>query len=65
MKLKAYLKLRGIGPKAAAKELDISRGWMMAILAGKPCGRTLAVRIEDWSEGAVSRDDLLYPDEAA
>ena len=58
-KLEVYLRLTKKTKAQAAKELTINRQYLHYILTGKAIpGRKLAQRIREWSDGAVSFDDL-------
>jgi hypothetical protein len=59
MKIETYLEFKGLPVAKAAKELKITRGYLYEILkkTRRP-GRKLALRIRDWSDGAVGFDDL-------
>ena len=59
MKLESYLKLTKKGKTQAAKELNINRQYLHYILRGLNIpGRKLAMRIKEWSDGAVGYDDM-------
>ena len=59
MKLPAYLKLTDKTIKQSAKELGICRQYLHDILRGKYApGKKLAIRIREWSQGAVGFDDM-------
>lgn len=59
MKLKTYLEFKQKSMHMAAKELGITRSWMYEVLMErKPPGRKLALRIVEWSDGAVRLEDL-------
>lgn len=60
MKLKDYMDLKKITQEDAAREIDISRVWLNAILKGKATPGIKAVKgIIRWSEGAVRLEDLI------
>ena len=61
MKLYKYIKLRNYSVDRAAKEIGVSRQWLHKLLAGQPVSRHLAPKIVEWSEGAVSLEELMYP----
>ena len=59
MKLESYLKLTGKTKTQAAKELGINRQYIHYIIKGINIpGRKLAMRIREWSDGAVGYDDM-------
>ena len=62
MKLSAYLKLTGKSVIQAAEELGKTRQRLYQIINGGRAGADLAERIETWSDGAVQREELLYPE---
>jgi plasmid maintenance system antidote protein VapI len=58
-KLLNYIKLHG-SVAQAARELNVSRTHLSNIIYEKyPPGRKLAIRIQEWSRGAVSASELL------
>jgi len=61
--LKNYIKKRNISLTSLAKMFGISRGHMTTVANGGAAGKGLALQIEQWSDGEVSRVDLLYPTE--
>lgn len=64
MKLKAYLKLHGITQLQFSKDIDISRIHAQNIICGRSiAGRRIAKAIEAYTNGAVSRLEMLYPNE--
>ncbi|MEA2094172.1 MAG: hypothetical protein U9P11_06390 [Pseudomonadota bacterium] len=62
MKISSYLKLTGKSVIYAAIELDISRQRIYQLMNGDTASPKLAQKIEEWSEGAIQREELLYPD---
>jgi len=62
MKLNAYLKLTGKSVIQAADELEVTRQRIYQLLNGNTASPKLAQKIETWSEGAIQREELLYPD---
>ena len=62
MKISSYLKLTGKSVISAAIELDISRQRLYQLMNGDTASPKLAQKIETWSEGAIQREKLLYPD---
>ena len=62
MKLFAYLKLAGKSAIQAASELGVTRQRLYQLENGGRASPELAKKIEEWSEGAVQREDLLYPE---
>ena len=59
MKLKDYIELKRIGKTRVAKELKITPTYVYEILAERMIpGRKLAQRIIEWSQGAVTFQDL-------
>jgi len=59
MKLKDYIEFKRIGKTRVAKDLKITRQYLYEILKGNMSpGRKLAQRIAEWSENAVTFQDL-------
>ena len=58
---KKYIKKNHINLTQLAKLFNISRVHHTMVANGKPAGKYLALKIEKWSKGNVSRIDLLYP----
>ena len=61
MKLKDYLEWKGVTATEAAKELDVTKARISQVCNGDPAGRKLADRIFIWTDGAVSREEAIYP----
>ncbi len=62
MTLKTWLKVNGFNQKTVADELKISRSYFCQIAAGKRVPtKDIALKIEDYTNGKVSRMELLYP----
>ncbi len=63
MELKTYIEKRGLTVPKLANKLNITKQHLYDILRGKAFpSRKLAAKIEDETEGAVKRTDLLYPE---
>jgi len=59
MKLKDYIKDKGLTTRKVAKELGISRGYLFELMAERTlAGRVTALRIVEWSDGMVKLQDL-------
>jgi len=59
MKLKDYINLKRITKREVAKDLEITPTYVYEILAGRMIpGRKLAQRIVEWSDNAVTFQDL-------
>jgi plasmid maintenance system antidote protein VapI len=65
MRLESYLKLAGKSVIKAASELGVTRQRVYQIIKGDRASPELAEKIEKWSDGAVQREELLYPNQAA
>ncbi|HEY9160001.1 MAG TPA: hypothetical protein VIS94_02800 [Desulfomonilia bacterium] len=64
MTLKTWLQINSINQKTVADELKISRSYFCQIAAGKRIPtKDIALRIEGYTNGKVSRMELLYPRE--
>lgn len=59
MTLRDHLKKRRIGPGEAAKELGVTRQAVHRYLRGQRPKVAMIFKIEEWSRGDVSREDLL------
>jgi plasmid maintenance system antidote protein VapI len=62
MKISSYLKLTGKSVIQAAKELNVTRQRIYQLMNGGRASPELAAQVEKWSEGAIQREQLLYPD---
>ncbi len=65
MSLKQYLQRNNIPVAKAAKELNVSRQHIYDMTGG--CAypsRKLAIRIEEWSRGELTKERLLFGDNA-
>jgi len=58
MELKAYLKQSDTSYKQAARELGKHPVYFNTIVNGAKPGPVLAIKIETWSKGNVSRSEL-------
>lgn len=66
MDLKTWLKMKGIMQKDFAAQMGIKPSSLSLILQGKIKPRLpVALKIEEFTQGEVSRIDLLYPRDAA
>lgn len=64
MNLKSYLEHNQISPAKAAKELNISRGhFYQLLLPEHTAGKKLALRIMQWSNGAIDYSETLFSPE--
>lgn len=61
MKLQEYLQWKEIPVLQASKELGVTRARIYQLLRGSPASRKLSLKIEKWSEGTVTRNELLFP----
>jgi plasmid maintenance system antidote protein VapI len=59
MKLKTYLEFKQKSVRQVAKDLGVTRSWLYEVVNERqPAGRKLALRIVEWSGGAVRLEDL-------
>lgn len=66
MDLRTWLKMKGIMQKDFAQAMGIKPSSLSLILQGKIRPRLpVALRIEEYTQGEVSRIDLLYPQETS
>lgn len=63
--LKKYLQEKEISQTDAAKKLGVTRAYLNSIVNGGPASRSLAERVELWSDGVVQRESLLWPNRDA
>jgi DNA-binding Xre family transcriptional regulator len=59
--LKKYIKKRKTNLTNLAKSFGISRGHLTMIANGEPAGKSLALKIEEWSNGEITCLQTLYP----
>jgi len=63
MDLKTYIDFKKIKVADAAEQLKITRAHLYAVLAGTyPPGRKLALKIVEWSDNAITFNDLWKKD---
>lgn len=62
---KKYLSEIDMSIKDAAAVLGLSRPYLTMVVNGLPCGKDTARKIENWSNGQVPRNSLMFPNEAA
>lgn len=66
MTLKDYLQQNNIPVKRFAEELSLSRQHVYDMLNGDSYpSRKLAIKIESWSQGELTKEGLLFGDKAA
>ena len=59
MELKTYLEFKRIGVADAADQLEVTRQHLYAVLSGRyEPGRKLALKIVEWSDNAVTLQDM-------
>ena len=62
MDLKSYLKLTRKAVEQASSELNVSRQTVHNWMNGKRADPNQALKVEKWSNGAVPKETLLYPE---
>jgi hypothetical protein len=55
------MEFKSITDQQAADELGVQRQWLNAVKNGTPAGRKLALKILEWSKGAVTLEEVLIP----
>jgi hypothetical protein len=58
-----YLKTNRITVTRCAADIGCSRGWLQNAVSGLGCSKRLAKAFEDYTNGAINRLQLLYPEE--
>ena len=56
------MKVRELTIRQAAKELGVSRPYLTDVVNGKAIpGKRLCEKLETWSDGALSKESLMWP----
>lgn len=66
MNFKTWIGIKGLQQKEVAAQMGLSPSYLSEILTGKRRATTaFARRIEDFTQGEVTRMEVLYPGDAA